>query len=104
MKKKYADIINEGKAAGKTVDEINKELAAAGADFHLNPDGGVSGWSDAEMKEGFMPGEPAKEVQRGPDMSRRMDLAGTEQTQTTAAGIYKVTYDENGYAVKAVKV
>lgn len=57
MDKKYAEIINEGKATGKSIEEINKELKEAGANFHLNPDGGVSGWTEQEMKEGFIPGE-----------------------------------------------
>lgn len=57
MDKKYAEIINEGKATGKSIEEINAELKAAGANFHLNPDGGVADWTEQEMKEGFIPGE-----------------------------------------------
>ena len=57
MEKKYAEIINEGKDAGKSIEEINKELKEAGANFHLNPDGGVAGWTEQEMKEGFIPAE-----------------------------------------------
>lgn len=57
MDKKYAEIINEGKATGKSIDEINEALKEAGANFHLNPDGGVSGWTEQEMKEGFIPAE-----------------------------------------------
>ncbi len=57
MEKKYADIINEGKTTGKSIDEINEALKEAGATFHLNPDGGVSGWTEQEMKEGFIPAE-----------------------------------------------
>lgn len=57
MEKKYADIINEGKTTGKRIDEINEALKEAGATFHLNPDGGVSGWTEQEMKEGFIPAE-----------------------------------------------
>lgn len=57
MDKKYAEIINEGKATGKSIEEINAELKAAGANFHLNPDDGVAGWTEQEMKEGFIPGE-----------------------------------------------
>ena len=56
MEKKYAEIINEGKATGKTIDEINEALKEAGANFHLNPDG-IAGWTEQEMKEGFIPGE-----------------------------------------------
>lgn len=57
MEKKYAEIINEGEKNGKSIDEINEALKEAGANFHLNPDGGVSGWTEQEMKEGFIPGE-----------------------------------------------
>ena len=57
MEKKYVDIINEAKKDGKTIEEINKLLKEAGANFHLNPDGGVDGWTEAEMKEGFIPAE-----------------------------------------------
>lgn len=57
MEKKYAEIITEGKATGKSIEEINAELKAAGANFHLNPDGSVAGWTEQEMKEGFIPAE-----------------------------------------------
>ena len=56
MEKKYAEIINEGKKNGKSIDEINEALKEAGANFHLNPDG-IAGWTEQEMKEGFIPGE-----------------------------------------------
>ena len=42
MEKIYENIINEGKKNGKTVETINAELKEAGANFHLNPDGGVA--------------------------------------------------------------
>lgn len=57
MDKKYAEIINEGKKNGKTIAEINAELKAAGATFHLDADGSVVGWTEQEMKEGFIPAE-----------------------------------------------
>ena len=104
MEKIYENIINEGKRSGKTIEEINAELKEAGANFHLNPDGGIAGWSDKEMEEGFMPGEPAKDAQRTVDMRRREDLAGTKQIQCIPGGKFEVEYDELGYAVKAVRV
>lgn len=55
MEKKFEQIINEGKRTGKTTTEINAELKAAGANFHLDFEGAVSGWSEKEMKEGFIP-------------------------------------------------
>ena len=57
MEKKYAEIINEGKKNGKTIEAVNAELKAAGANFHLTPDGYIAGWSDKEMAEGFVPAE-----------------------------------------------
>ena len=45
MEQKFREIINEGKKQGAPVEAINAELKAAGATFHLNPDGG-RGWLD----------------------------------------------------------
>ena len=104
MDKTFENIINEGKKNGKKLSEINAELKAAGANFHLNPDGGVAGWSDKEMEEGFLPGEPAKDAQRTVDMRRREDLAGTKQIQRVPGGKFEVEYDELGYAKSAVRV
>lgn len=78
-------------------------------DFNKNPGGG---WTDAEMNEGFRPSSGGskgswrdttaevtgvKNSIRGPDLSRRTDLAGKAVNQ----GTNTVTYDKNGYAVKA---
>ena len=105
MDMKFADIINEGRKAGKTVEQINAELKAAGANFHLNPDGGVAGWTDAEMEEGFIPAEgKPKEARRTLDMRRRMEFAGTEQIQWIPGGRFAVSYDEDGYAKSAVRL
>lgn len=57
MKKKFLDIINECKKQGAPVEAVNAELKAAGANFHLNPDGFVDGWTEDEMREGFIPAE-----------------------------------------------
>ena len=105
MEKKFAEIINEGCKSGKTIEAINAELKAAGANFHLNPDGGVAGWSDKEMAEGFLPAEEEpKDAQRTVDMRRREDLAGTKQIQWIPGGKFEVEYDELGYAKSAVRV
>ena len=105
MEKKYVDIINEGKKQGAPVEAINAELKAAGANFHLNPDGGTAGWTEAEMAEGFIPAEEEpKDAQRTVDMRRREDLAGTKQIQWIPGGKFEVTYDEDGYAKSAVRV
>ena len=105
MEKKYAEIITEGKKRGAPVEAINAELKAAGANFHLNPDGGTAGWTEAEMAEGFIPAEEEpKDAQRTVDMRRREDLAGTKQIQWIPGGKFEVTYDEDGYAKSAVRV
>ena len=57
MKKKFLDIINECKKQGAPVEAVNAELKAAGANFHLDPDGFVDGWAEDEMREGFIPAE-----------------------------------------------
>ena len=58
----------------------------------MNPDGGVAGWTDAEMEDGFIPAEEEpKEARRTLDMRRRMEFAGTEQIQwIPAAGLQSV--------------
>lgn len=40
-------------------------------------------------------------VQKVVDMRRRMDLAGQQVEQSCRQGRFRVTYDEDGYAVKA---
>lgn len=110
MEKKFEEIINEGKKNGKKVSEINAELKAAGATFHLDytmtPDGPQTGWSEAEMAEGFIPAtEEAKDVVHLHDIMRyKPELAGQTITVTVAEGRYEVTYNDNGNPVKAVRV
>ena len=105
MEKIYENIINEGKQNGKTIEAINAELKEAGANFHLNPDGGVAGWTEQEMKEGFIPAETEPEaLPQTLDTHRRKDLAGTVQIQRIVGATYEVTYDEDGYFIKASRV
>ena len=105
MEKKFADIINEGKKNGKTIEEINKLLKEAGANFHMNPDGGTAGWTEAEMAEVFIPAEEEpKDAQRTVNMRRRPELAGTKQIQWIPGGRFAVSYDEDGYAKSAVRL
>lgn len=106
MDKRFADIINKGCKAGKTVEEINQELKAAGANFHLNSDGGVAGWSDKEMAEGFIPAEtePA-DVRHLHDVMRYdTEKAGETLRIQCAEGVYDVTWDVYGHPEKAVRV
>lgn len=105
MNKIYENIINEGKKNGESIEVINTKLKEAGATFHLNPDGGVANWTEAEMAEGLIPAEEEpKDAQRTVDMRRREDLAGTKQIQWIPGGKFEVEYDELGYAKSAVRV
>ena len=118
MEKKFSEIINEGCKSGKTIEEINKELKEAGANFHLNPDGGIAGWSEKEMAEGFIPaeddgtegiykiasdGKPIRFSHKAPSggvystaipvMDRDESRAGT----VIAVGHWELAYDSLGY-------
>lgn len=105
MEKIYENIINEGKKNGKTIEAINAELKEAGANFHLNPDGGVAGWSDKEMAEGFLPGDPAQPVKHLHDFMRHdTEKAGETLRIQCAEGVYDVTWDVYGHPEKAVRV
>lgn len=105
MNKKYADIINDGKKTGKTIVEINAELAAAGAGFHLDEEG-VSSWSEQEMAEGFIPAEkdPEDAKHLRDIMKRDPAKAGLKLTVSVAEGRYQISWNENGTPVKAVKL
>lgn len=104
MNKTFENIINEGKKNGKKLSEINAELKAAGANFHLDADGKVAGWTDQEMAEGFMPGAPAEDVKHLRDYMRyNPEMAGQTIRVQVPEGAYDVTWDEDGRPVKAVR-
>ena len=102
----FAEIIRAGKASGKSIPEINEELKAAGATFHLNPDHTGSGWTEEEMTEGFRPPEKEPEtVKHLHDVMRYApDMAGRTGDFPVAEGTYRVTWDEAGRPVKAVRL
>lgn len=107
MEKKFAEIINEGKKNGKTIAEINAELKAAGATFHLDANGApVEGWTEAEMAEGFIPAEKEPEDVRHLHDYMRYDVTKAGQTVRveTPEGTYDITWDEGGHPEKAVRV
>lgn len=105
MDRKYEEIINNGKKDGKSIEQINKELKEAGATFHINSDYTESGWTQAEMEEGFIPSDKEPEtLQQMLDTRRREDLAGTVQVQRIVGATYNVTYDEDGYFLKASRI
>lgn len=100
MEKKFEQIIKEGQAEGKTYEQINAELKAAGANFHLADDGRI-----VDPGEGFIE-QPAKteDVQREIDKTRRVDLKNKSDFQHFNGHTYEVFYNENGYVWKAKKV
>lgn len=106
MEKKFAEIINEGCKSGMTIEAINKELKEAGANFHLNPDGGIAGWTEQEMKEGFIPNEGETADVRHLHDYMRYDATKAGQTVRveTPEGTYDITWDEGGHPEKAVRV
>lgn len=107
MDKTFENIINEGKKNGKKLSEINAELKAAGATFHLDytmtPDGPQTGWSEQEMNEGFTPAETEPEDLHD-YMRRNPAKANTEEEVWTPEGHYRITFDEDGRPTKAVRV
>lgn len=106
MEKIYENIINEGKKNGKTVETINAELKEAGANFHMNPDGGVAGWTEAEIAESFIPAEKEPEDVKHLHDYMRYDVTKAGQTVRveTPEGVYDVTWDVYGHPEKAVRV
>lgn len=106
MKKKFADIINEGKKQGAPVEAVNAELKAAGANFHLNADGCIAGWTEQEMAEGFIPAEKEPEDVRHLHDYMRYDATkrGLTVRVETPEGFYDITWDEDGHPKKAVRV
>ena len=97
------EIIRQGFANGDSYEVINKRLADGGFNLKLVPRDN-SGWTEAEMKEGFKEGEPAKDVVTLADlMKRNISMAGQEKVMWCKEGQYKITWDENGYAIKAVR-
>ena len=106
MNKIYENIINEGKKNGESIEDINTKLKEAGANFHLNPDGGVANWTEQEMKEGFIPAEKEPEDVKHLHDYMRYDTekAGETLRIQCAEGVYDVTWDVYGHFEKAVRV
>lgn len=97
------DIIHAWEKLIITTEEANKKLEEIGSNVRLE-EPTETGWTEEEMKEGFLPGEPGEPVQRELDMSRRMDMAGKTAFQKVNGKIYKVFYNEDGYCTKAFRV
>ena len=101
------EIMEKYKAGEITMEEANEQLRQKGATFHLEhmTDEERAARKQREDEEGFLPAtEEAKPLPRTPDMRRRKDLAGQVVRQMTRSGPFDVTYDADGYAVKARRV
>lgn len=121
----FSDIILNGKKAGKTLEEINKELKDAGANFSLKSMTEAEAKAKAlkEQEEGFKKGDEPLTVNgklaimasdgkpialegganasvKTPTMARDMSRAG----KVITAGNWKLFYDENGYCKKKVRI
>ena len=104
---KVNEIMEKYKAGEITVEEANEQLRQQGANFHLEPmtDEERAAKKQREDEEGFIPAtEEAEALPKTPDMRRRKELAGQVVRQKTKSGLYDVTYDADGYAVKARRV
>ena len=106
MNKIYENIINEGKKSGKAMETINAELKEAGANFYLDPNGGVAGWTEDEMREGFItPEKEPEDVKHLHDyMKFNPAKANTEEEVWVPEGHYRITFDEDGHPTKAVRI
>ena len=97
------EIIRQGLANGDSYAVINKRLADAGFNLKLVPRENT-GWTEQEMKEGFKEGEPGVVFPALADMMKRnMKMAGMEEEIWCKEGKYKITWNEDGYATKAVR-
>ena len=104
---KVNEIMEKYKAGEITVEEANEQLRQQGANFHLEPmtDEERAAKKQREDEQGYIPAtEEVKPLPKTPDMRRRKDLAGQVVRQMTRSGLYDVTYDADGYAVKARRV
>jgi len=97
-----SEIIIQGLAHGESYELINKRLATAGCKFRLSANG-KSGWTEEELAQGFNKEEPNKYLTLADLMGRNRDLAGKTVNFWCREGNYDVTYNEDGYAVKAVR-
>lgn len=57
MNNPFAEIMIKGINAGKTALEINSELKEAGAEFQIDFSRSGDGWTEQEMKNGFITAE-----------------------------------------------
>ena len=100
-----SEIMEQYNAGKKTLEEANAALTEYGIRLKPLTDEERDAKKQREDEEGFIPAtEEAEVLPKTPDMRRRKELAGQVVRQKTKTGVYDVTYDEDGYAVKAKRV
>lgn len=100
-----SEIIRQGLTHGESYELINERLKQAGFNFHIEKNR-QEGWTEEEMKSGFIPAdsETPDALHLTDLMKRDAENANKEIQVSCAEGIYKITYDADGYTVKAVRI
>ena len=100
-----SEIMEKYNAGKKTLEEANAALTEYGIRLKPLTDEERTAKKQREDELGFIPAtEEGKPLPKTADMRRRPDLAGQVVRQHTRAGDFDVTYDADGYAVKARRV
>ena len=100
-----SEIMEQYNAGKKTLEETNAALTEYGIRLKPLTDEERAAKKQLEDELGFIPAtEEAKPLPKTPDMRRRKELAGQVVRQMTRSGPFDVTYDADGYAVKASRV
>ena len=100
-----SEIMEQYNAGKKTLEEANAALTEYGIRLKPLTDEERAAKKQREDELGFIPAtDEAKPLPKTADMRRRKDLAGQVVRQKTKSGLYDVTYDADGYAVKARRV
>ena len=100
-----SEIMEQYNAGKKTLEEANAVLTEYGICLKPLSDEERAAKKQQEDEQGYIPAtEDAKPLPKTPDMRRRKDLAGQVVRQMTRSGPFDVTYDADGYAVKARRV
>ena len=100
-----SEVMEQYNAGKKTLEEVNAALTEYGICLKPLTDEERAAKKQQEDEQGYIPAtEEAKPLTKTPDMRRRKDLAGQVVRQMTRSGPFDVTYDADGYAVKARKV
>ena len=100
-----SEIMEQYNAGKKTLEEANAALTEYGIRLKPLTDEERAAKKQLEDEQGYIPAtEEGKPLPKMPDMRRRKDLAGHVVRQMTRSGPFDVTYDADGYAVKARRV